>query len=371
VNTPTYPLNCWYVAALPQELGPAPLARRILDRRLVLFRTADGRPAALEDRCVHRLAPLSRGGVAGEHLRCGYHGAEFDIRGHCVLVPGQNEIPSKARVRSYPVLERYGFVWVWMGHPARASDAQPCDIYSYIEQGAWDSRDGYLPMACSYLLVNDNLADVSHTEFVHASTLGSRYARATRQDGVPLEQQGQHTFESRLAGGGIDFRVRFNNTRLAPTFESAFARVHGAEGWNTLDFQLDYLFRPPGFWIFRPTTLRSGAPLEEGLRFDGLIVVTPETATTCHYFHKSCQNYAPENRAETDYWHEQTKIAFLEDAAILQAQQDSIGPGDLADHDFVSFRGDRLGIQARRLIAELIAAESDGPGIDRGHAEVR
>jgi vanillate O-demethylase monooxygenase subunit len=241
------PLNCWYVAAMPGELAAGPLARRIVGIDVVLFRTAAGRVGALEDRCSHRLVPLSRGCLQGERLRCGYHGAEFDADGHCVGVPGQSEVPPRSGVRSFPVRERHGFIWIWPGDAILAAGSEPCSIYGYVGQGAWDTRDGYIPIACNYLLVNDNLADVSHTEFVHASTLGSPNARATRKDGVPVELQGQHTFESEVGEDGIDFRVRFRNTHLAPVFENAFARMHGREGWDTLDFQLDFLFRPPAF----------------------------------------------------------------------------------------------------------------------------
>lgn len=355
-----YPLNCWYVAGLPEEVGGSPLARQVLGLRVVLYRTASGRLAALEDRCAHRQVPLSMGSVVGEHLRCGYHGAEFAPDGRCVCVPGQEQAPDRAQVRSFPVLERYGFIWIWPGEPEQGARAEPCNLFAYVEDGPWGTRNGHIGIGCNYLLVNDNLADVSHTEFVHASTLGSRYARTTRMDGLPLDQQGQHTFESELADGGINFRVRINNTRLAPTFENAYLRIRGAEGCNTLDFQLDFMFRPPGFWIFRPTTLNSGAPLEEGIRFDGLIAVTPETDTSCHYFHKSCQNYAPEDPAETDYWHEQTTIAFLEDKVILEAQQRNLGNGDITDYPHVSFRGDRLGFLARKMIQGLVAAERNG-----------
>lgn len=360
MSDPGFPFNCWYVAALPEEVAARPLARRILGLDLVIYRTESGRVAALEDRCAHRLAPLSMGSVVGEHLRCGYHGAEFAADGRCVCVPGQDQVPERAQVRSFPARERYGFVWVWPGDPELAAQAEPCDLFAYIEHGSWGTQNGYIRIECNFLLVNDNLADVSHTEFVHASTLGSRHARSTRMDGLPLDQQGQHTFESELVDGGIDFRLRMNNTRLAPTFENAFLRARGAEGCNTLDFQLDYMFRAPAFWIFRPTTLKSGAPLEDGIRFDGLIALTPETSTACHYFHKSCQGYAPGDAAETAYWHEQTTVAFLEDKHILEAQQRNLGSGDIPDYPHVSFRGDRLGFLARRMIQNLVAAERSG-----------
>jgi vanillate O-demethylase monooxygenase subunit len=351
-------LNCWYVAAAPGELAPGPLARRICGMDVVLFRTTDGAVAALEDRCSHRLAPLSRGCVVGERLRCGYHGAEFDAAGRCVAVPGQAEIPPRAEVRSFPVCERHGFIWIWTGEPALARSTPPCDLFAYIGVGRWGMRDGRMPIACNYLLVNDNLADVSHTEFVHATTLGTPNARATRQDGVPVAEQGRNTFEAQVSDLGIDFRIRFRNTRLALAFETAYARVHGRGDWDGLDFQLDYMFRPPSFWIFRPITMRCGAPPEEGVRFDGLIAVTPETFTSCHYFHKSCQNYAPDDPLETDFWHEQTSIAFREDKVILEAQQERLAGRALRDVHHVSFQGDRLGFVARRMVAERVAAET-------------
>lgn len=353
-----YVNSCWYVAGFPSELDGAPLARQMLGQRVVLFRTESGDPAALEDRCAHRHLPLSLGCVSGERLRCGYHGAEFAIDGRCVEVPGQDDVPPGARVRSYPVRERYGFVWVWMGDPARAADSEPCSVFAHIEGGVdWDSLDSYLHIGCDYLLVNDNLADVSHTEFVHASTLGSRYARTTRQDGTPLDQQGGHTFESELVDGGIDFRFRANNTRLAPTFENGFIRVRGRDGWNTLDLQLDFRFRPPGFWIFRPTTMRSGETVDQGLGFDSFIAVTPETARSCHYFHRCSQQYAPDERAETQYWFDQASMAFNEDKVVLEAQQNVLGDRDIRDLPHVSFRGDRLAFQARKIIDRLVAAE--------------
>jgi vanillate O-demethylase monooxygenase subunit len=103
--------------------------------------------------------------------------------------------------------------------------------------------------------------------------------------------------------------------------------------------------------------MRNGCPPEQGLRFDAFIAITPETATSCHYFHKSCQSYAPQDPHETDYWHEQTCVAFCEDKDILEAQQQRLGNRDLRDFHHVSFQGDRLGFMARRMVAELVDAE--------------
>ena len=97
--------NAWYVAALDDEVSDKPLARTLLNDAVVLFRDAQGRAAALEDRCRHRGAPLSLGEVTARGLQCGYHGMAFDGQGVCTHIPGQERIPPQARVRAYPVAE--------------------------------------------------------------------------------------------------------------------------------------------------------------------------------------------------------------------------------------------------------------------------
>ena len=112
--------NAWYVAAWADEIGETPLARRICNEPVVLFRDRQNRVAALLDMCCHRGAPLHMGKVVEEGLQCGYHGLIFDRSGTCVSVPGQEHILERTRVRSFPVVEQDAFVWIWMGDPAKA-----------------------------------------------------------------------------------------------------------------------------------------------------------------------------------------------------------------------------------------------------------
>jgi len=354
-----YPNNEWYVAAYPWEIGSEPLARTLLDEPLVLYRTGSGRVAALSDRCIHRLMPLSKGWVVGERLQCGYHGALYDPDGRCAEVPGQDGVPEKARVRSFPLQERYGFVWVWMGDPSLAAVKEPCPLYAYLgEEEGWDTLDGYIYIAADYQLSNDNLADLTHTEFVHRSTLGTQVSRASRLDGKPVEQQGEHTFESTFHENGFDAVLRSTDCKIAPTMEAAYARKHGKERWGNLDFDLRFYFRAPGFWIFSPWVKRPDAGDEDWVWVSGILINTPETSKTTHFFHKMCQKYAPDDHDVTRHWHEQTTTAFLEDKAVLEDQQRSIGSADVHDYPVVSFDGDRLGFQARKMVREQIAAES-------------
>ena len=101
--------NFWYAAGWCSEITTCPIARRILGRPVALFRTESGKAAAFDNCCPHRMAPLSLGTVEGETLRCGYHGLKFDCGGSCIEIPGQTNIPPRARVHSHPLVERWNF----------------------------------------------------------------------------------------------------------------------------------------------------------------------------------------------------------------------------------------------------------------------
>src|SRR6266404_4775529 len=92
-DRPTWMRNAWYVAAFASELGRSILPRKLLGEAIVLFRSVEGAPVAMQDRCPHRLVPLSLGTLHGSVIRCGYHGIEFGMDGKCVAIPGQDLIP--------------------------------------------------------------------------------------------------------------------------------------------------------------------------------------------------------------------------------------------------------------------------------------
>src|SRR5579885_2260263 len=170
--------NGWYAAIWSFDLADEPVARTFLDEPVVLFRTAAGRAAALADRCCHRAAPLSRGKVAGEALRCGYHGLVFDPEGRCVEVPIQTQIPPGARVRAYPVRERWNVVWIWMGDPARADDTLIPEL-PWLDSGAWTATPGYIHIAANAQLLVDNLLDFTHVAYLHSRTIAGDPKEAT------------------------------------------------------------------------------------------------------------------------------------------------------------------------------------------------
>ncbi len=171
--------NAWYVAAWDRSLTDNLLPLTILGEHIVLYRQSNGRPAALEDACVHRKLPLSMGRIRGDEVECGYHGLRFDAQGQCVHIPCSDRIPRNARVRSYPVRERYGLIWIWMGEPALAPAAAIMSI-DHWGSAAWAVTDGdTMTIDCNYLFMTDNLLDPSHVAWVHPTSFGDAACEAT------------------------------------------------------------------------------------------------------------------------------------------------------------------------------------------------
>lgn len=175
----SYVRNAWYVSTWVHDVTPErPVGVRILNEPIVLWRDSAGALSAFEDRCIHRLAPLSMGRCEGARLRCMYHGIAYDRMGRVVEIPGQEQIAADLRVRTYPVVERHGAVWVWMGEP-RAMDEKLIPPVVGLDNADYVLGHGQLDIAASANLINDNLLDLSHVPFLHAGTaqLSEEWAR--------------------------------------------------------------------------------------------------------------------------------------------------------------------------------------------------
>ena len=168
----SYLRNSWYVAAWSKDIAADIVVRTIIEQPVVMYRKSDGAIVALEDRCAHRQVPLSRGRIVGDLIECGYHGLQFDASGACVRIPAQDTIPTRACVKSYPVVERHGWVWLWMGEAARATPATVPDFHR-LDDPAFAATGDTNEIAANYELVNDNLLDLSHVGYVHGSTIGN------------------------------------------------------------------------------------------------------------------------------------------------------------------------------------------------------
>jgi len=180
--------NTWYVAAWSKDIGRTLTAETFLGENVVLYRREDGAPVALEDACPHRKLPLSNGNLKGDHVECGYHGLTFDCAGTCVAAPTQSQnIPRRAVVKSYPVVDRYRFLWIWMGDPELADPDKIFPIENF-DDPTWGKTDGgVLDIDCHYLWVCDNLLDPSHVAWVHVTS----FAGAGTDD-EPLKVEKTH-----------------------------------------------------------------------------------------------------------------------------------------------------------------------------------
>ncbi|MDB5820008.1 MAG: vanillate O-demethylase oxygenase, partial [Rhizobacter sp.] len=168
----SYPHRQWYAAAFADEVGRQPLARTLLDQRVVLYRTEAGDPVALADRCPHRSAPLSQGGLVGDRLECPFHGMQFAPDGHCQLIPCQEAIPATAHIRSYPAIDRHGHIWLWFGEEAAADPASIPDLHWMTDADLVPVK-GLMHVKANYLTVLDNLLDDTHLPFVHRNSIGT------------------------------------------------------------------------------------------------------------------------------------------------------------------------------------------------------
>jgi phenylpropionate dioxygenase-like ring-hydroxylating dioxygenase large terminal subunit len=345
--------NHWYVAAWADEVSRAPLARVILGDSLVLFRTEAGRAVALENRCPHRNLPLSAGKLVGDTLECGYHGMVFDCSGACTHAPGETAPPHWARVRAYPVIERRGWVMVWMGDAADADANAAPDYNVRLADPGWFHYKGHIQVRCGYRLILDNLLDLSHLAYVHASTTGNR--ALAEQATIAAETEGD--------------RVRV--TRWMSDIPPAQAFIDYAGYNGTIDRWQASEFTPPAYIYVNSGTAPAGRGVSPAERLQsqglwGFVVyhaLTPETVRTTHQFWAMAieeRMVPPAMRA--DFKRQMLNIP-LEDVAIYEAQQRAIDL-DPEAHGDVRPRGmiaaDKGLFAMRRILQRLHAEEQRG-----------
>ncbi|WP_151082986.1 aromatic ring-hydroxylating dioxygenase subunit alpha [Nocardioides cynanchi] len=164
-TTTTMPTDCWYAAAASPDVGRHLLAVRPLETPVVLWRTEGGDVVALQDRCAHRAYPLSAGALDGDTVRCGLCGFEYDTGGQCVAVPTQPRVPFGAHVASYPVQERDGVVWLWLGESGRARLHRVPEL-PWLTDERWSTVGDTAEVAAGALLLHENFADVTQVPFV-------------------------------------------------------------------------------------------------------------------------------------------------------------------------------------------------------------
>ena len=334
--------NAWYNASWSKDLTTEPVALTILGDEIVLYRGASGKAAALVDRCCHRAAPLSRGKVVGDALQCGYHGLKFDAAGRCIEVPVQTTIPPSAQVTYYPVIEKYAVVWIWMGNPALADQAK-ITLLPWLDSKEWTLTPGYLHLAANGQLLIDNLLDFSHVSYLHPRTLAGDPREATTPVKTERSPEGV-----RVGRWMIDFVP-------PPLFRAAAGFNSNIDRWQFANW------RAPSLVFMEVGAAPTGTGAPQGDRSQGISMwsthmITPETETSCHYHFGFARNFKLDDEAMSKLLFDGTVATFLEDKAMVEAQQKNLEGNSL--DGLIDINADTAQLQVRRMLSELIAQEN-------------
>jgi phenylpropionate dioxygenase-like ring-hydroxylating dioxygenase large terminal subunit len=336
--------NAWYVAAWADEIGDKPFARRICNEPIVLFRDAAGTPAALLDMCCHRGAPLHMGKVVEQGIECGYHGLTFDRSGACVRIPGQDRIPERARVRSFPVIEQDAFLWIWMGDPAKADPAGIVRYPWHNDTANWPHKHTMYRIKGSATLMVDNLMDLTHLGYVHVGSIG----------GNPMTHVDAKMTTLRTPRG-----LKFTRLMLNSVPPPTYVKAVGFQ--NRIDRAQVFEFIAPGSIVQLSAadeagTFANGLPDTTKLQFRLFHGLTPETETSCFYFWSTANGYRPNDPAATETLFQEIAAAFMEDLTVVEGQQARLT--ERGEAALVDINNDAARLHMRRTMERMAAEDS-------------
>lgn len=331
------PLNQWYAAGGAEEFGREIVARRLLGKRIVMYRTENGDPVAMDDRCPHRFMALSKGQLLGDDIECPYHGFRFGPSGHCTLVPSISVVPRAMRTRSYPLVEKYGFVWIWMGDEALAD----VGLIPEIPYGHdWYDRTFHFcyPINSNYLRLHENLMDTSHPSFLHEGLFdGGDLAAAPYRTEVEgnvvrlVRDVGPHVPNESTAKA-------FNLEPGACVRRTLITETH-APCLNIIYNSFTYVDDPTR----APSELINAHP------------IVPAGPKECYQFVSSISSYVlsqPERLAFEDFF----RLVMSQDAMALESIEEAIEEDDPSAIEY-SVKPDEASLKLRRMIMDMARAE--------------
>ncbi|WP_126174014.1 aromatic ring-hydroxylating dioxygenase subunit alpha [Altericroceibacterium xinjiangense] len=337
------PRNGWYVAAFCNEIGEDLLSRWILNQPVVLYRTSTGEAVAVEGRCPHRHFPLGESKRVGDAIQCGYHGITFGADGKCTFVPSQQTIPGVYSIKSYPLVERGLWAWIWPGDPEQADEALIPDMTDI----GFD-LPGYTAIPCHslhvegrYQLLNDNLLDLTHLGYLHAPSIGTPDDAATPE----VREVSARKISSKRYMYGTP-QTPFMQERNA--FDGKIDRVSG------MDFHL------PGF---HAGIGESRIPEEHPTRGGELLhasrvwhAVTPAKRYTTNYF------FAMSSNDPDGLEHARKALAPVldEDAFATAEIEKMISTLDEIPPELM-LKSDATAVIGRRALQAMMDAEMEGP----------
>jgi phenylpropionate dioxygenase-like ring-hydroxylating dioxygenase large terminal subunit len=336
----SFPMEQWWVAALGDEVGRTMIQRWICGAPVVLYRTGAGDPVALDDRCVHRSFPLHKSRLEGDEIVCGYHGYTYGTDGRCTRLPATDRVPPRARVRSYPVVERGPFVWVWTG-PVEDADPALVPETPGLEGEGWTHVHGYYNIRAPWLDLHENLLDLTHFTYLHAGNVGTPEWAA-----VPLESSVE---------GDV---LKVSRVLRASPPPAIYAKPMGVEGhlvdrWSVSEIPT------PAVHVAHARIV-DNEPVGDRTDYNLKIIhaITPEGEVGLHQFWAIARDFSIDDQSVTDHLNTGTIKAFTEDVEALEAIQELIERDERTDHFQFSSPSDKPGLTLRKLVAGLVARET-------------
>lgn len=334
-----FPLNAWYAIAWSHEVSAsAVLGRSVCNQKIALWRKPDGNVAALEDACWHRRLPLSLGHIDGEQVVCRYHGLAFDSAGRCTRMPSQDKISSAAKVRAFPAVDTHRLIWVWPGDAALADPALVPDMH-WNTDPEWEGDGETMFVKCDYRLQVDNLMDLTHETFVHASSIGQSAIAETPITTVNDER----TVTATRWMLDID---------APPFWRTQLGRPGNVDRWQIIRFKAPCTI-VLDVGVALAGTGDTQSDRSKGLMLQVLNTITPETDSTCMYFWSILRNYRLRDQSLTNSLRMANARIFEEDRAVVEAQQRYLeaNPGQRLNNLSI----DSGSMRARRIIDRMIA----------------
>lgn len=336
--------NCWYVAGWSKDYGRDLKAQKLLGENIVFYRQSDGTAVALEDACPHRKLPLSMGKIEGDNVVCGYHGLTFDCTGNCTDSPTQRGMtPRRAVVKSYPVVDRYRLLWIWMGDPEKANPDEIFEIENF-DNPSWGYTDGgVMPIACNYLWICDNLADPSHVAWVHVTSFAGG---GTEDEPLKMEKTDRGVIVSRWINGQPPSPYYKDLVK----FEGNCDRKQHYELCVPSIAVNKSIYTPEG-------TGGEGAPMVDDTYINiSYNFMTPVDENNTQYIWFQHRNTDPNDAEISKKMNEGAYMAFTEDKEVLEAVHIHMAEMVTPNIDL----GLDLGAKTfRRMLQKLIDAEQD------------
>jgi phenylpropionate dioxygenase-like ring-hydroxylating dioxygenase large terminal subunit len=280
---------------------------------------------------------MTTGQVRGEGLECGYHGLTFDGKGACLRLPGRDQIPGAFTTRAYPVVEKWRYVFIWMGDSALADESTIPDFH-WSDDLDWYGRGETLPVKCHATLLRDNLLDLSHAHFVHTKTLATDAVLQT-----PME-----VYEK---GGELHVLRLMENIEPSPFFKHCLGGYEGRVTYRQL-----IRFIPASTIIIESCSWNIDNP-EHRAEFRVMNGLTPETDRSSLYFWSLARNFDLGNDALGGWIFNANKNTFFEDVDVIEKQQIMLERAPEPERQLL-FHVDAGVNAARKLMARLFEQEN-------------